>query len=228
MKYKLKLIFLLVLLFGCTGCSIEYNLTIDKKYATEKIETTIPKNEENNKLVDIYTKNNITSYYDSDSRKFMYYDIKKIDDDKSNNLKLIAEYEYPLKKLQYSNAIEKCLYNKSVNIDNKYITINTSEGFNCIYLDEVKQIDSIVVNITSKYVVEKTNADKIDGNRYTWNIDGDNYQNKSVYMKINYKEKYKNGIEKNALKIALGLLFFIIISIVIIILIKIKQNRKIK
>lgn len=226
MKYKLKFIFILVILLGCTGCSIEYNLTIDKEFAKEKIEATLENNDDNKKIVDIYTKNRITSYFDSDLNEFMYYDINKIDD--KTDLKLQAEYRYPLKKLQYSNAAEKCLYNRSVNIDNKYITINTSEGINCIYYDEVKQIDKLVINITSKYVVEKTNADEINGNIYTWNIDDKNYQDKSIYMKINYTKKYKTNLEKNALKIALGLLFFIIISIIIIILIKLKQNRKIK
>ena len=226
MKCKLRFIFILVLSFICTGCSVKYNLTIDKDFAKEEIEATLEKNEENEKIVDMYTKNDVTSYFDSDLNKFMHYQITKIDD--SNNLKLKAEYKYPLKKTQYSNAAEKCLYNKSVNIDNKYITINTSEGFNCIYYDEIKEIDKLVVNITSKYVVEKSNADEVNGNMYTWNIDENNYTNKSIYMKINYKKKYKTKLEKNAVKIALWLLAFTIVGFVGIILFKLRQNRKIK
>ena len=57
-------------------------------------------------------------------------------------------------------------------------------------------LDSITVNIETKYKVLNNNADSISGNKYTWVINRSNYKDKT----ISFSYDIENGISKNYFK----------------------------
>ncbi len=225
MKKIKRILVLFLLTLITTGCNVEYNLNIDSTVAKEKMIVSLDKTSENKKFVNRISDAKISSYFDSDHNEDMYYDIKIKEKDESYEVDY--NYEYPLEKLKFSNAIGQCFYNKSIFKDTKYITINTSEGANCIYKDTDKQIDNLVINIKTKYKVLETNADTVKDNKYTWNINDSNYESKSIYMKIDYTKKDKSFIEKHAVAIAISLLSVTILVFILLIYFKIRRNKKI-
>ena len=74
-----------------------------------------------------------------------------------------------------------------------------------MYTDDVKQFDSLTINIKTDLEVVENNADKVDGNTYTWVINENNYQNHPIQMRI------KKGTDK-------GFNFWIIIIVIIVLL----------
>ena len=84
----------------------------------------------------------------------------------------------------------------------------------------------MTVNIKTQFSVEENNADKVSGDTYTWNINGKNYNNKSIYMKINYGVKSKNSSRNE--KMLLAFEIFGTLLIIIILLIINNRHKKIK
>lgn len=186
-KFKIFLITITILL--ASGCSIKYNLVIDKNGATENINAEFANNESNRKLVDKLYKQERSAYYDFDNGKTYYYEVKRLDDTRKT-IGLNYRYNYyKHEKLQYSNALTQCFYNVSVVKDKEFITINTSKGINCLSHDGQKLVNKIDVSIRTDYKVVENNADEHSNNNYMWYINGKNSNNKSIYIKIDYKEK---------------------------------------
>ncbi len=208
-----------------TGCSVDYTINIDKENAKEKIVAFFNNTTTNQKLIEQITNNKTLAYYDNDYNESKYYDISQSKDKKNNSLALTYQYVYPIKKLQYSNAIGECFYNKSVIKDQNYITLNTSNGVDCIYRDGQKQIDKLTVHVNTDYKVVETNADKVKDNEYIWNITDQNFKNKSIYMKIDYKSIKKSSLSNHEKIIAYIMIFLFLIFIVGLILFRMKQNK---
>lgn len=191
MKYKFKVLILVFVLFLSTGCTVEYNLTIDELNAIEDFSLYIDNNSSNTTLIDDMYNRQTEAFFNQDTDSSEYYEAKKGLTKDKENLFLNLRYNYPLKYLQNSNAIGECFYNKSVTKDQKYITLNTSKGFDCIYKDTDLQIDKLTIHIKTNLKVVESNSDKVKKNTYTWHIDKNNYQEKNVYMKIDYTEENK-------------------------------------
>ncbi len=191
MKYKFKMLILFLVLLLSTGCSVEYNLTIDELNAIEDFSLYVENNSSNTAMINDMYQRQTESYFNQDTEDSEYYEVKKGLTRDKKNLFLNFKYNYPLKKLQNSNAISECFYNKSVTKDQEYITLNTSEGFDCIYKDTDLQIENLTINIKTNLKVVESNSDKTKKNTYTWNINKNNYQDKNIYMKIRYKEENK-------------------------------------
>lgn len=227
MKKTLKLIILILIIFITSGCDVEYNLDIDSNIMNENITFLLDDNSSNKKLINDLSSRKQEAYYDIDTGSSKYYKITT--DNKSDEKdKLLLKYNYDYKDttLQKSNAIGECFYNKSVIKDEKYITLNTSNGLTCIFRDGNRQIDNLTINIKTQLSVEENNADKVVGDTYTWNINDKNYSNKSIYMKINYETKSKNSIKREKM-----ILFFEIFGaflIIIILLVINNWNKKVK
>ncbi len=222
MKKIFKLFLIIILTLFISGCTVKYDLTIDNNGMYENIRLYFVNNAENNKLVDSLYSQNRSAYYDFDTNMTNYYKTTKGIDKDHDLLYLNYYYEYNENKLQNSNAINECFYNKSVTKDEKYITLNTSKGLDCIYRDTVKQIDKLEINIKTKYLVVESNADSVSKNTYTWKITDKNYNEKSIYMKIDYKNNYK---EETPIYIILVLFGIVIGGFILIIALKLRRNR---
>lgn len=225
MKYKLKVLLLFFILFLSTGCTVEYNLTIDAYNAIEDFSLYVDNNSSNTALINDMYNRKTEAFFNQDTDSSVYYDVEKGLTKDKKNLYLNFQYNYNLKNLQNSNAISECFYNKSVTKDQKYITLNTSEGFDCIYKDTDLQIEDLTVHIKTNLKVEESNSDKAEKNIYTWHIDKNNYQEKSIYMKINYTEENE---EKSAVSEYLAIpIILVVTSLLIFVAFKFRsKNRK--
>ena len=74
---KIKLIFLVGLVFVITGCDVNYNLTIEENSMTESVDFLYDNTAENKSIIDNYLKSDYMAYYDMDSRTTHNYEKKK-------------------------------------------------------------------------------------------------------------------------------------------------------
>jgi len=214
---KLLLLICIGISFLLTGCSVNYNLYIEKDSITESIDAYLPDTKENRDYVNILKKNRQSAYFEMNNNRTYYYKMEYENVD--NMLKLNYEYQYLNSvKLQNSNALSRCYYNNSVVTAGDFLTLSTSDQVTCIYKDGEKQVDKINVNIITDLKVEEHNADHKSGNRYTWNITDKNYQKKPIYIKINTNTKKQDAEmtkkEREQLLILVGILIAVV-SIVI-------------
>lgn len=201
MKYLKYLLLLLV--FCLTGCDVTYNLTITDDYMLESVSFWYDNTKENEEILNQYLKTNHQAYFDMDTSTTRYYDKKKITDDGKIGMNL--EYQYDENNLEKSSLIDKCYYKKTVINTDEQIVISTDDVVSCMYTDDVKQFDSLTINIKTDLEVTENNADKVDGNTYTWVINEENYQKHPIQMRI------KKGTDE-------GFNFWISIIVIIILL----------
>lgn len=231
MKKKISVLLFFSLSLFLTGCSVDYNLYVDENSITESIDAYLPDDAENREYVDFLKKTKQSAYFEMNNNMTYYYRVNH--ENMDDKIKLNFEYQYrdPV-KLQNSNAINRCYYNKSVVKAGDFLTLSTSDVVTCIYKDGEKQVDQINVNIITDLKVEEHNADSKSGNRYTWKITDQNYQHKPIYIKININtEKQKaslNKKEKEQFLLLLAIVVVITSVVVIRILMISKRNNRFK
>lgn len=222
---KIKLVILVCGMVLLSGCSAEYNLTIDETIMEENISAIFDKKTESD-YASRMEKIRRTAYYNFDTRENEYYTFNKTEDD--NNIFLNYNYKYTNNNLYKSEAVSRCYYKRIVNVTENNITINTDNQVACIYKDGNKEIDSITVNIRTDLIVLEHNADKVNDKVYTWYINDENYSNKPIYIKM---EKEKSGGSFVDQTISIVIIVLIIIAIGIIIYLRAHkkhlQNNKI-
>ena len=180
MKY-LKLL-LLLLVFCLTGCDVTYNLTITDDEMIESVDFWYDDTKENEKIIDQYLSVKHQAYFNMDTSVTNNYNQKKITDDGKIGMNL--EYGYDENNLEKSSLIDKCYYKKSVSNTDDEINIYTDGKVSCMYMDDVKQFDSLTINIKTDLEVIDNNADKVEDNTYTWVINEDNYQNHPIEIRL--------------------------------------------
>ena len=172
MKKKIILLFSLILL---TGCSAEYNLTIVNDSYKEELNV-------DNVKIDNISDLILPLYYDIDE-----YDIDKVKpgDDGFYNAKIDKNSYSLFNTFNFSSFIKSTLLNScydkvDVVKNSKNIYISTVGDFKCY---NNYKVDDIKVNIISKYKLVDTNADSINNNVYSWNINKDNLD-KGIYIEF--------------------------------------------
>jgi len=168
---KIKYIFLLIIIFLVSGCSVKYNLRINNGKVDETI--VIP-----------YDKNYKGSYEN------VLYSIKPT---KSYKLKIKDSSAFMEMKnetltiLKTNYAYSHCFNTISVEEDDDYYYIGTSKGFNCMtysYMD----IDNLEISFKTYNIVKENNADSNFLGTYKWNITKDNYAEKNITFVVSKKE----------------------------------------
>lgn len=229
---KKFLFFICILLL--TGCDITYNLDIDDDFV-ENI-SIIEDNSANFSYViggtDLISFKN---YYVSDFIPIHYNDIYypeshvKVDgvtyynkEDLSGYNKIMVNLNGTfdnIDSLSNSNAIWKGCSNINISKDDDIVI--SASGFKVF--DDYKIVDTLSVNIKTKYNVTEHNADKVSDDTYTWLITRDNYLNKRIQITMN--EKNDTFFDDPMVKF--GLILFIIVSIIgfIILLFKRRFSR---
>ncbi|MBQ2639918.1 MAG: hypothetical protein IJF92_04055 [Bacilli bacterium] len=228
MKKKIYFLTLLVLILLTSGCSMQYDLTINKNGAEENITATLKSNKTNDKMIDELSNQKRSAYYDMNTGETHYYKQNRFYNKKNNEIGLKYNYNYAkIEELQYSNALTQCFYNVSVIKDLQFITINTSKGASCLSHDGQKLIDKIDATIQTDYKVIEHNADSHKDNTYTWNITEKNSNNKSIYIKMDYKQK-NTAVAKSentkTILLAIGLIV-IIITLAIFLSKRVKKSK---
>ena len=223
---KIKILILIGCVFLLSGCSVEYNLTIDNTTMEEDIDVIFDKTTES-ELANRLARIRRTSYYNFDTRENEYYTFSRRDTD--NNIILNYKYQYLNNDLYKSEAVSRCYYKRIVNVTDDDITLSTDNQVACLYKDGERQIDDITVNIKTDLIVLENNADEVNGNVYTWYINDQNYSNKSLYIKME-KNKYQESFIDKVISIVIIILVIVVIGLFIYFIVRRKhlKNNKIK
>jgi hypothetical protein len=214
-----KIILLFVICLLLSGCSTEVVLKIDEEKVTETIKVLELKDKIyfNNEL-DENIKTNMQVF----EREYEFYDMNEFEDNGyvgktyklSENLELWSELSH----------VRPCYETFVLEKTDSNIILNTSDEYRCGYLFGA---DNVTLIVESELELISSNADKVEGNRLIWNIDNNNYKDKSINF------NYKIGDSKNNMEIpnyAMYLLIFVFCIITftyVFIKIKNKENNKI-
>lgn len=234
MKRINRVLIALMLLFLCSGCSINYHIEITEDYVKEtiKINDTIKTNRTKNDMLTQYQswipayidENNIEEYDINKKLKGFEYHEKTIEE-RTNGYYYIYKYNYPIEEYSNATSTREAYSKRKFYIDDDYIIINTDKEnllCNYSYFDELKVTISIDTDI---YNVNYTNANQNIGNNYTWNINKNNCKNSEIVLKLDINEKENNEQINNNKKNNLSIInkigsyiiyiFLIIITIII-------------
>ena len=230
--YK-KIILLLVGIFLLTGCDAEYNLTInDNSY---KEDVTI---EETNSAYWYNGNDSATSMLsyglntpfplDSDSpilsesneklNGIDYYNVKDISND--NRVGIRFDGSFDGESFKQSNMIVSN-YNRylKATLDGN-VVLSTGELLTAF--ENYSNLNTVTINIKTNNKVVKNNADEVNGDTYTWVVNRENYNNKSIYFE--FKESNKSDTEKQQMSdiqktlLFLGIIIGAVVLVVVVIL----------
>lgn len=186
---KIKYILLIFVILLFTGCSGNYNLTINKDLSVDEEIDILIDNKENTyeTTILLFEKANI----DSDK-----YKVVIIDDEV--NIKYKENYssfeEYYLNSKLYKTLFE----NIEFSIDNKGMSINTKSNLKLDDKDNQNiinsyDIDNFKINIKVPFNVNNNNADSIKEDTYTWILNS-NDTFKEISIDYSYKADKVYGI----------------------------------
>ena len=217
-----KIIVFLIISFFLTGCNAEVNLKVTADTVIESI-----------KIFDlkdyVYVDNNLKNEINSNIRYFEheyeYYNMTEFE--KDGYVGKIYEYTHDINSWSDLTHIKSCYETLIVKKTYDTLTIQTNDEYRCGYMYNV---NNIKVNIESDLKVIDSNADKVEGNIYSWTITNDNYTNEKIRIQYALSEsennKYENNIETKNNKIMIGILLLICVVILITILIIYEKVKK--
>ena len=228
---KKKLFIVLVVAFLSTGCTVNYNIVVDKNLKfTEQLNI-----EEKNSLFDIQydsPKEGFKSIFDEVNKTLKY----KIDDYKItkglSNTKFSINEKYNSDSEYNNSTILKNINGKVEIYKNTNSKSNTSvfqvminyDFFDIINTNKYStiDIDNMNVNITFPYKVVSTNADSVSGNVYTWNLKN-NLKSRSFY--VEYDDSKTTGVNVRTIIIFVILLLILLAFLFIILFAKKKKKN---
>lgn len=220
-----KIILIIVLAFTLTGCSVTYNLELNQNVINDFIEISGNKD----KYIEYGTDDSKVEYisdvlYRINGVGNNYFQEKSLVD---NNIiyKFSGSMNY-LEKEYMSPFSNWCYEAVSMFPEDNIISIMTTDKFLCY--DLYSELENVEVNVISKYKVLENNADKVEGNKYTWYIDRNNKDNKPILIKIEKNSNINKGKQEESkivvyLKYILELTIIIVAMVVIIKFIKKRQ-----
>lgn len=220
-----KIIFVLFITIFITGCTVEYNLNIDENQISENININI---EDISALPEdsyeqlTYPQNKV--YF----KENQYYAVDYTEED--NNLYSSFNYVHEIDKFNGATVLDLCYPNRTIENTQNEIRISTTGSFACAFTEFGADISYAQINITTKLKVTESNADEVNNNTYTWNIDKTNYTNKPINIVIEKNNKTTDSKVNNAsteLFIILGSITALLIVIGLYMKFKTTKNNKI-
>lgn len=185
---KNKTFLLIITILFLTGCSCEYNLTINDNNYKENINI-IADNEEEISYINYNWKiptdkdeyNLVGDTSTNQSYKSDLYDYK------INNNILTFDYNFNKSSYKNSSAVSVCYDRLNIENHKNALIIATSIKANCF--EKQPGLNKITINITVDKEVISSNSDEINGKTYTWYITKNNYSNKSITLTLSNEEK---------------------------------------
>lgn len=188
-----KRILIILALLLTTGCTCEYNLTIDGNTYKEEI---IILGETSNEISNFENEWKIPvdkeEYEISSSSDTEYIPEGNIYKYNLFSNQIKFNYDFSNNNYNKSTAVYNC-YNKLTLVNhNNSLVLSTSQKNSCF--EKYPTINTLQINIKVDRKVISNNADSINGNTYTWNITKENANNKSInlVMEDNIKEIIDN------------------------------------
>lgn len=204
---KKRILLIATILLFTTGCTCEYNLTIDNNVYKEEI------------ILIGKTLDEISSF-ENDWKVPIDKDIYNLGLDPSSKIpeqndlynyklrgsRLTFTYDFTRNQFENSSAVSNCYNKLTVSNYENSIVISTSQKALCF--EEYPTLTNVKINITVDKKVTSNNADSRNGNTYTWNINKNNASNKSINIVLENKEtnisddnskdnNYQNNNENN-------------------------------
>ncbi len=187
-----KLILFIIMILTLTGCTVNYELTIDKDSIKENILINA-EDERDNDLLREYTKP-VEAFIDSPQNSdgdeeipgVEYYKMNKTSDE-FGNYHLNLTYDFQLNDFKKDFIIDNSV--SSFYYDNDNGELNISTGLNIKAFNLYNGIDSlnIKINFSNDYEIIDSNAQNRNGNTLTWYITYDDHKKSSINLKL--KEK---------------------------------------
>ena len=165
-----KFLILLIGVFILCGCTNEYTLTISDKEIKEEINVTVDNSIENKELLKF-------NYFPLHGNQIDTY--KKSVKESGNYLNVKLEYTYDSEEFGNADSLNQCFENKVVELNNKdYYYFKLSDMNHCVSTDDIN------INIVTRNKVLLHNADRVKGNKYTWHVTSDNFDDFVLEIKI--------------------------------------------
>ncbi len=228
---KIKIFIFLCSILLLSGCSVEYNLTLnDDLTVSEKVVAT-----ERTKRMEALTKQKgeqaVNYLYNMFKRDDENITLTSREDDYNTYATAITSHE---NINDYASKFSSDVFNNvNVTKDGNIITFSTTQkellssdtNYSLLY-------DDITVNVTIPFEVTSNNADKVTGNTYTWNIKK-NTDYKTIefsYKEGNKEDQVNINVNDETYNIQYGViiavgLIILIGSIVLFVYIKNKKNN---
>lgn len=218
-----KKIFFIISLIFLSGCTVNYNLNIDKDSLIESISGTVTNNEI---MPEIEGKSDVNPKYYylylddsaliSDSNEKYIKNITDIENGKKFNFYYTYRNNYDKSKI-----INSCFENSNVTETDTYYNIELSGKFYCLFSDEID------INVISNYAVLESNAKEVNGNKYSWVIDGSN--NVNIYLTVSKEIKYEEPVKTKPISTfqLVGLIIFVVLIVITYFLYRKKNSGKI-
>lgn len=215
---KYKIVLLIVILLSLTGCSFEYNIKIDTNTISEENIVYIPNTDKNNIKLEV---EKLVSKYTGPTNSLGMYKQSVIENNNNFGMSYKKTYD-TLNDYNNSLSFSICYDNYKLIKEKDKIVISTSKRFNCF--NKYSELDDVTINIDSSLEVESSNADEVNGNIYTWNINKSNADNKpiNIVLKPNTEQKEK---QRQLSVVLLVIAAFILLGIIVF-LIRSKGKRK--
>lgn len=216
-----KIIVVLISLLLLTGCTIDYNLVIDKDSIKETITGTAYKEEyevreEDSGLNLFYTyiNDDINPLISGDG--LYTKDINEIDNGINYKYDFIYKNNYDKSKI-----INSCFENSNVKETDTYYSIELRGEFYCLYSDKIN------INVISNYVVLENNAKEVNGNKYSWVIDDSS--NVNIFLNISKEIKYEEPSKTKFISTfqLVGLIIFVVLTGITYFLYRKKNSGKV-
>lgn len=226
-----KIIFVLLFILIFSGCSVEYNLEIKDNKFFESITSNVDNlsqynSHKDNRLVSFYSEALVTYYTSQEEAKQNFHYYKSKPSYKNNLYKINYSYDFDMDNYTDSNAVKSCYEYFKITTNGNNVTLSTSNKFNCF--NSYNELDKVTINITSYYGVVRSNADKVNGKTYTWEITRENASNKPILFEYDNTKRNITLIDYFTdniyLVILFGVLLFVVGPILIII---IRKNNKV-
>ena len=215
---KYKIVLLIVILLSLTGCSFEYNMKIDTNTISEENIVYIPNTDKNDIKQEV---EKLVSRYTGPTNSLGMYKQSVIEDNNNFGMSYKKNYD-TLNDYNNSLSFSICYDNYKLIKEKDKIVISTSKRFNCF--NKYSELDDVTINIDSSLEVESSNADEVNGNIYTWNINKSNADNKpiNIVLKPNTEQKEK---QRQLSVVLLVIAAFILLGIIVF-LIRTRGKRK--
>lgn len=215
-----------VLVFLLSGCTAEYNLTIDDINEMTYDESFQIKSSNLNEISAAYNNATPTNAYDdedffSESNEKIpgvsYYEVNSY---KKNNIYYVDyHFTFPSNRFDHAAGLKTGFYDftKTYNEDDKTITLDTG------YIDASKfpDLEKLTINVKVLNEVVSHNADEVIGNTYQWTIT--DFEN--ARLVLTYKEEEKSET-KNQSVIIITVFVCMVFLVIFIVVIKKIQAKK--
>ena len=200
-----KGLILIGLCFLLCGCSMNYELEIYNDKYNEQITIDFDSIQLSDKKPTEYIRDELIKIDGSETIE--YRELKDIDSNK-----LFSKYTGRMEEYKDNlTGLATCYDLYKINDYEGVITLLTSKTFNCF--DYYQDLDEITVMIKSNHKLIETNADRVDGYKYYWDINKNTKDDEKILLKLKSDEyifNYENEFVKKVVFI-LGITGIILI-----------------